>query len=259
MKKTIAIINLMPTKQETERQWQTLLGDSIETVWIRMKSHISKNTSPEYLASKYVTFEETLVDQLDGVILTGAPIETLPFEAVSYWEELTYWLNHLIRKGVCVLSVCWGAQALLYHRFGIEKHLCDRKIFGIFAHEVASQDLFPGLNDPVFFPHSRHTTWHRLDIEANPKLKITLDSNEVGPFALCDEIGNWYLTGHMEYAPDTLINEYDRDVGKGLSIEIPKGYGEKSGVNRPLPTKEWQSESKYVIDVWLKQLKKGDI
>lgn len=223
----IGLVNLMPEKTATEKQWYKAMAaadDWIEPQLIRMASY-SPIHEPEVAASCFYK-DSICVDlhEMDAVIVTGAPVEHLDFEAVAYWQELSVFLEACLDNARPVLAVCWAAQALLYQRFSLKKVKLAHKCFGLYAHEVKAPELGLNLNQRLMLPHSRHTGWLREDLEQQPELKLILDSTEAGPFALSDERGNYYFAGHGEYEADTLVREYVRDLEKGKTISIPKGF-----------------------------------
>ncbi len=254
----IGVINLMPTKEVTERQWSTLMVSSIhwvEPIWIQMSSYEPKNVASHYLNEHYVSAQTLDLSSIGGVILTGAPIEHLVFEDVDYWEELSELLDRITAANIPILSVCWGAQALLYKRYGVDKHALDKKCFGVFEHQVqGNHQLTRSLNETVYLPHSRHTGWKTESLESVEQLEILIESKEVGVFALEDCEGDMYWSGHPEYESDTLLLEYQRDLEKGINIEIPRGYGcDKKGnyaIENP-----WGDAAKQLLSNWLNEIK----
>ena len=224
----IAVLNLMPLKITTETDLVRLLSNSplqIELSFMKVKSHTSKNTPVEHMQAFYTDFEEMRHHKYDGFIITGAPVEHMDFEEVSYWEEITEifeWARHNVTS---TLYICWAAQAGLYHHYGIPKYPLDKKMFGIFKHRVNNPELpiFRGFDDEFSIPHSRHTEVRRADIERNPELDILAESEESGVSVVMARGGREiFLTGHSEYSPLTLDTEYKRDLGKGLPIDMPK-------------------------------------
>ena len=226
----IAIVNLMPTKIDTETQLLRLLGNTslqVETDLIRTASHESKNTSREHLQTFYKTFAEIRGQNYDGMIITGAPVEQLPFEEVEYWAELCDIMEWSKRHVHSTLHICWGAQAGLYYHYGIDKHLMDKKVFGIYSHHVKNRKipLVRGFDDYFLAPHSRHATCHKEDIDAEPKLITLAASNEAGVYICMTHDGKRiFVMGHPEYDRLTLDKEYKRDKKKGLDIALPKNY-----------------------------------
>ena len=224
----IAIVNLMPIKQETELQLLRLLGNSplqINITFVHMASHISKNTSADYLSAFYCIFSEIKHLYFDGMIITGAPVETFPFEEVTYWEELTQIMDWSLTNVRSVLHICWGAQAALYHHYSIPKYTLASKIFGVFPHIKGETSLIlHGFDDVFAVPQSRHTEIRRADIEKISSLKILAESKESGIHMLEDNRRHVFVTGHSEYNPLTLQAEYERDLAKRNDIAAPKYY-----------------------------------
>ncbi|MDR3275970.1 MAG: homoserine O-succinyltransferase [Treponema sp.] len=228
----VGILNLMPTKVDTEIQILRLLGNSplqVDITFIRMGSHESRNAPPGHLEKFYINSEEIIAlgVRFDGLIVTGAPVETLEFEAVDYWPELAAVLDYSRKNVFSIFHICWGAQAGLYRHYGIPKKLRARKLFGIFPHGVNERHtaLFRGFDDEFLAPQSRHTESDRDAIAANPALSIESETAEVGVFiATAREGREIYVTGHLEYDSLTLDREYHRDLAKGLDIAIPKNY-----------------------------------
>lgn len=254
----IGVINLMPTKEVTERQWSTLMASSkhwVEPIWIQMSSYQPKNVSSNYLNEHYEGVQTLDLSSIEGVILTGAPIEHLAFEDVDYWDELSELLDRITEANIPILSVCWGAQALLYKRYGIEKHALEEKCFGVFEHQIKGSHLLTkSLSETVYLPHSRHTGWKTESLENVEQLEILIQSKEVGVFALEDCEGDVYWSGHPEYERDTLLLEYQRDLDKGINIEMPRGYDcDKKGncaIENP-----WGDVAKTLLGNWLSEIK----
>ena len=226
----ILLLNLMPTKVDTETQLARVLGNTplqIELELIAPAGHISRNTSQEHMLSFYKTFDEVKDRNFDGLVITGAPVEHLPFEEVDYWPELCAIMEWSKTHVHSTLHICWGAQAGLYYHYGIPKRALPQKLFGVFRHQVEDPNfiLFRGFDDAFWVPHSRNTTVDRADIEAVPGLKVLADSEEAGVYAVKTPRGRQvFLMGHAEYDRDTLHQEYRRDVEKGLAISLPEGY-----------------------------------
>lgn len=252
----IAILNLMPTKIETETQLLRLIGNSplqVEVLLLRPKNHVSKNTSPLHLDTFYATFDSIRNSKLDGLIITGAPVENLSFEEVDYWEELTEIMDWSKKNVFSTFHICWAAQAGLYHHYGIEKYELPEKMFGVFEHTVVdgSTQLTRGFDDVFFAPHSRHTGIHREDVLAHPKLNIICDSHEAGVYIISAKNGRQiFVTGHSEYDPLTLKREYDRDVAKGLEIKIPKNYFQGDDPHQQ-PLVRWRGHANLLYCNWL--------
>jgi homoserine O-succinyltransferase/O-acetyltransferase len=226
----IAILNLMPTKIATETQLLRLLGNTaiqVEVTLVRTKSYQSKNTPEEHLLEFYLTFDEIKDQRFDALIITGAPVEHLPFEQVDYWEELQAIMDWGLHHVFSLFYICWGAQAALYHQFGIPKYPLPAKQFGVFPHRVIQQNvkLLRGFDDVFYAPHSRHTEIRHADIEKVSELEILAESDEAGVYMVGTRDGRQvFVTGHSEYDPLTLKKEYDRDVAAGLPITIPVNY-----------------------------------
>ena len=254
----VAIVNLMPTKVDTEIQLLRQLGNSplqVDITFLYMGSHDSKNAPPGHLQKFYISSDEiiSLKVRFDGLIITGAPVETLPFEEVDYWNELTDIIDYYENNVFSTMHICWGAQAGLYRRYGIPKKLLPKKLFGIFPHTVNEQysALFRGFDDEFLAPQSRHTACDREAIAACPRLTIQSETDETGIFiATAREGREIYVTGHLEYDPLTLDREYRRDLGKGLQIEIPKNYYPD---NNPLlpPIVRWRAHAHLFFNNWL--------
>jgi homoserine O-succinyltransferase/O-acetyltransferase len=252
----VGIVNLMPTKVATETQLVRLLGQSplaVEVVLLRMNSHRSKNTPEEHLLRFYETFAAAQNCDLDGLIITGAPVEHLPFEEVDYWDELTEiidWSHSQVRS---TLFICWGAQAGLYHRYGVPKHALPEKQFGVFPHRVIypGARLTSGFDDVFYAPHSRHTETRSRDLETIEELDVLAESDEAGLYVATSRDGRQvYVTGHSEYDPLTLKAEYDRDVKLGLPIQIPKNYYPDNDPTRT-PRVLWRSHANLLFSNWL--------
>ena len=252
----IAILNLMPTKIETETQLLRLLSNSplqVDVELLHTATHVSKNTSSYHLNTFYKTFGDVKGQRFDGLIITGAPVEQLPFEEVDYWDELTEIMDWSKKNVFSTLHICWAAQAGLYHYYGIPKYALDKKIFGVFRHQVTdhSEQLTRGFDDVFYAPHSRHTGVRREDIEKNPKLKIIAESPEAGVYLVSAKKGRQiFVTGHSEYDPNTLKWEYDRDIAKGLSIDVPKNYYPGDDPAKA-PVVRWRGHANLLFCNWL--------
>ena len=253
----IAIVNLMPKKPETEVQLLRLLGNSplqLDITFLHMESHVSKNTPADYLSSFYLVFSDVRHRRFDGMIITGAPVELLPFEAVSYWKELTDIMAWSLDHVTSVFHICWGAQAGLYYHYGVPKLPLDQKMFGIFPHRKMREDveLLRGFDDVFYAPHSRHTTVRREDIEAVPELVLLSESGEAGVYMAASRDGrrHVFVTGHSEYDPLTLKNEYDRDLARGESIALPRHYFPENNAAHP-PIVGWRSHANLLFSNWL--------
>ena len=252
----ILILNLMPTKIETETQFARLLGNSplqVHLEFLHTKSHVAKNISAEHLFTFYKTFDEIRHRNFDGMIITGAPVEHLPFEEVEYWQELCTIMEWSKTHVHSTLHICWGAQAGLYYHYGIQKYPLPEKLFGVFPHRVIWKNpiLFRGFDEVFMVPHSRHTTVRREDIQAVPELKIAADSEEAGVYAIFTAGGRQvFLTGHSEYDPDTLKREYERDKNLGLPIAVPKNYFPNDDDTQP-PMVTWRGHAHLLFSNWL--------
>ena len=252
----IAILNLMPLKEVTEVQLLRLLGNTplqLEITLLHPESHDSKNTPAEHLKSFYKVFSQVKDEKFDGMVITGAPIEDIPFEDVAYWEELKEILEWTKSNVHSTLHICWGAQAGLYYHYGIPKHPLPEKMFGVFPHKVTGPrvDLMRGFDDEFWVPHSRHTEVRREDVEGNPKLWVLSESEESGLYIVSTHKGRRiFVMGHSEYDPETLKNEYVRDVNKGLSIQPPRHYFPANDPSRE-PVVRWRSSANLLFSNWL--------
>ncbi len=252
----ILILNLMPTKIETETQFARLLGNSplqVHLEFIHTRSHVAKNVSAEHLFTFYKTFDEIKAKKYDGMVITGAPVEHLPFEEVEYWDELCQIMEWSKTHVHSTLHICWGAQAGLYYHFGVRKYPLPKKLFGVFPHRVEYKNpiLLRGFDEVFMVPHSRHTTVRREDIEAIPELKIAAGSEEAGVYAVFTAGGHQvFLTGHSEYDPDTLKREYERDKALGLPIDVPKNYFPNDDDTKP-PIVSWRGHAHLLFSNWL--------
>jgi homoserine O-succinyltransferase/O-acetyltransferase len=252
----IAILNLMPTKIATETQLLRLLGNTplqVEITLLHMDSHESKNTPQDHLLNHYHSFEDVQDSKFDGLVITGAPVEQLPFEEVDYWPELCEVLKWKETNVFSTLHICWGAQAGLYHRYGIPKYPLLEKMFGIFHHRVMvnHDPLLRGFDDEFVAPHSRHTEIRAEDIAQIPDLRLMAISEEAGIYMVASQNGrDIYITGHSEYDPLTLKSEYDRDVQKGLPIAIPKYYFPNDDPTRE-PLIRWRGHANLLYSNWL--------
>ncbi len=252
----ILLLNLMPTKIDTETQLARLLGNTplqVELELIHTRSHVSKNTPQEHLFAFYKTFDEVEDQRFDGMIITGAPVEHLPFEEVEYWDELCRIMEWSKTHVHSTFHICWGAQAGLYYHFGIPKYPLEEKLFGIFQHKVIrkSSILFRGFDDTFLVPHSRHTTVRWADVEAEPRLKILAGSPVAGLYAMSTENGKQvFITGHSEYDRDTLKKEYFRDKDAGLPIHVPWNYFPNDDDTKEPPV-TWRSHANLLYANWL--------
>lgn len=252
----LAILNLMPTKIATETQLLRLLGNTplqVEVTLLHMESHESRNTPAEHLLNHYTCFDEIRDEKFDGLIITGAPVEHLPFEQVDYWRELQEIMDWSETHAYSIFHICWAAQAGLYHRYGVPKYPLPRKMFGVFPHRVLARNvrLLRGFDDTFYAPHSRHTEIRRADIEAVPELSILAESDEAGIYIVASQDRrHFYITGHSEYDPLTLEAEYRRDLQKGLPIQPPRNYYPGDDPSRP-PQVRWRGHAHLLFANWL--------
>ena len=252
----IAVLNLMPVKVTTEIDLVRLLSNSplqIELDLIKLETHTSKNTPKEHMQAFYKDFSLILNNKYDGLIITGAPVEQIPFEEVSYWNELTRIFDWARTNVTSSLFICWGAQAALYYYYGIPKYPLDKKMFGVFRHtkNEPKHPIFRGFDDVFHVPHSRHTEIRKKDIKKIPQLKILSESDVAGVSIVASGNGReFFLTGHAEYSPDTLDKEYRRDLAKGLPIEIPAGYYLNDNPDNP-PIITWRSHANLLFVNWM--------
>ena len=252
----IAILNLMPTKIETETQLLRLLSNTplqVNIDLIQMASHVSKNTSIEHLLNFYSTFDEIKSKKYDGLIITGAPVEQLDFEDVDYWPEFCEILEWSKTNVYSTLHICWGAQAGLYYHYGIPKYNLPKKMFGIFPHIINNpmNPLLKGFDEQFMVPHSRHTEIKAEDINKVPELELLTYSDISGVHIVAHNSGRQYfITGHSEYDRNTIANEYFRDVNKGLDIDIPYNYFPNDDTTKP-PMFSWRCHANLMFSNWL--------
>lgn len=252
----IAIVNLMPTKIATETQLLRLLGNSplqVEISLVHMESHISKNTGIEHLEKFYINSKDVLNKKFDGMIITGAPVEQLPFEQVDYWNELCEIMDYAQKNVFCTLYICWGAQAGLYHHYNIQKHNLDKKLSGIYPHykTVPTEPLLRGFDDIFPSPVSRHTEISTADINKHSELTILAESEQSGILLVkSNDNRQIFMTGHLEYDTETLEQEYRRDIEKGDKPVMPINYFPN---NDPLqrPRSTWRSHAHLFYSNWL--------
>lgn len=252
----LAILNIMPTKIVTETQLLRLLGNTplqVDVTFLRTSTHASKNTPLEHLESFYRTFEQIRGQKFDGLIITGAPVERLEFNQVNYWDELKDIMSWSKNNVYSTMHICWGAQAGLYYNYGIEKHVLDKKLSGVFLHQTlgGSQKLIRGYDDYFYAPHSRYTGVKREDVDKHPELTVLAQSEQAGVYLIIGRNGREvYIMGHPEYDNDTLALEYRRDLEKGISPEIPENYFPDGNVNeRPLNL--WRGHANLLFSNWL--------
>ncbi len=252
----ILLLNLMPTKVATETQLARVLGNTplqVELELLQVCSHESKNVSQDHMLAFYKTFDQIHDQKFDGMVITGAPVEHLPFEEVDYWDELCRIMEWSKRHVHSTFHICWGAQAGLYYHYGIRKVGLEKKLFGVFPHSVErkSSILFRGFDDVFMVPHSRHTTILREEVEAVPQLKILASSAKAGIYAMATDQGRQvFITGHSEYDADTLEREYLRDKNAGLPIEVPENYYPGDDDTRR-PVMSWRAHANLLYSNWL--------
>ncbi|OIJ12761.1 homoserine O-succinyltransferase [Anaerobacillus arseniciselenatis] len=252
----IVILNLMPVKEVTETQLLRLLGNTplqVEVAFIHPDTHQSKNTSQHHLTTFYQTIDEIKERKFDGMIITGAPIEQLPFENVDYWNELKQIMDWSVSNVTSTLHICWGAQAGLYHHYEVPKYVLKEKIFGVFPHTITTRNvnLLRGFDDEYIVPQSRYTEVRREDIERIPDLEILSESSETGVNIVASRNGKQiFITGHFEYDATTLKTEYERDLEKGLDICYPINYF-KNDDPASSPRLRWRAHANLIFSNWL--------
>ena len=252
----IVLLNLMPTKIVTETQLSRVLGNTplqVHLELMMMSSHQSKNTPQEHLLNFYKTFDDLKDRKFDGMVITGAPVEQMPFEQVNYWKELCQIMEWSKTNVHSTFHICWGAQAGLYYHYGIDKHSLPEKLFGVYPHraDYKRSILLRGFDDEFWVPHSRHTTVLRKDIEKIPDLKILASSEEAGVYIMMNKEGRQiFVTGHSEYDPDTLEREYFRDKYAGLPIQVPKNYYPDDDDTKA-PIVRWRGHGHLLYSNWL--------
>lgn len=252
----IGLLNLMPLKEDTELQILRSLSNTplqVDVTFVNVSSHVSKNTSTSHINQFYQAFSDIKERKFDGFIITGAPVEQMPFEEVDYWDELTEIMDWTKTNVTSTLHLCWGAQAALYYHYGIDKVQMPHKLFGVFPHRVMNRKipLVRGFDDVFMAPHSRHTDVPIEKLRADERITILAESEEVGLFlAMAEDGRRIFVMGHPEYDRVTLDGEYKRDLGKGLPIEIPKNYyPEDNPKNKPLLT--WRATANNLYTNWL--------
>ena len=252
----VLILNLMPEKERTELQLLRLLGNTplqVNITFMHMATHDSKNTSKSHLDTFYETFNDIKHLRFDGLIITGAPIEHLPFEDVSYWEELKEIMDWSVENVTSVLHICWGAQAALYHHYGIDKFELSSKCFGVYEHTISdsTSKLARGFNDVFTAPHSRYTSVSVDEIENDPRLTLLSQSQDAGAFIiLSNDEKHIMVTGHFEYDATTLGEEFNRDRQKGVNVAMPENYFPGDNINNP-PLNSWRSHTHLLFSNWL--------
>ena len=252
----IAILNLMPLKEETETQLLRALSNTplqVDITFLAIESHVSKNTSASHLNKFYTTFREVKDRKFDGLIITGAPLEQMDYHEVNYWEELCIIMEWSKKYVTSTLHICWGAQAGLYYHYGIQKYPLKEKLSGIYSHQVIDRTIpmVRGLDDIFFAPHSRYTGIQKEDIIKNDSLTLLVESEEAGPFLIMAQGGKqFFVMGHPEYDRMTLDSEYKRDLKKGLTIQMPKNYyPQDDSEKRPILT--WRAHANTLYTNWL--------
>ena len=252
----IVILNLMPVKITTETDLVRLLSNTplqVEIEFMKIKDHVSKNTSEDHIEKFYKNFDELEDNKYDGMIITGAPLEHLEYNDVSYWNEIKKIFDWSRTHVTSTLYICWAAQAGLYHFYDIPKYPLDKKMFGIFKHTVYDHKnpLFRGFDDEFYVPHSRHSEIRKEDIVKNKELKILSESDESGVYIVMARNGREiFVTGHSEYSPYTLDSEYKRDVAKDLPIEIPVNYYKNDNPDEA-PVVRWRGHANLLFSNWL--------
>lgn len=251
----IIVLNLMPIKITTETDLIRLLSNTplqVEIEFLRMSGHESKNTPEEHMKAFYKTFDEIKLKNYDGMIITGAPVEMLPFQDVTYWSELVEIFDWSKVHVTSTLFICWAAQAGLYHFYGVPKYLLEKKVFGVFKHRnLVSLPIFRGFDDEYFVPHSRHTEVREEDILKVNELTILSKSEDSGVNVVMTHNGRqFFITGHSEYSRNTLDTEYKRDRKKKLPIEIPKNYYPNDDPEKD-PTMLWHGHANLLFSNWL--------
>lgn len=252
----IAVVNLMPTKIATETQIARVLANSplqVRLTLVRTETHEARNTSDQHLENFYTTVDDIKTKRFDGMILTGAPVEQMPFEEVDYWDELVEIFDYSQKNVYSRMFICWGAQAALYYYYGIQKHILDKKICGVYPQRVVRphNPLMRGFDEVFYAPHSRHTEVKREDILREPSLRILADSEESGPHIISTENGKEiFILGHQEYDRNTLAEEYERDLAKGLEPALPEHYFRDDDPNKE-PVFKWRGHASLLFINWL--------
>ena len=252
----IVVLNLMPLKITTETDLVRLLSNTplqVEIQFMKIKSHIPKNTPIEHMKAFYTDFEVLRQEKVDGMIITGAPVEQMDFEEASYWNEVTEILDWARTHVTSTLYICWAAQAGLYHHYGIPKYSLPQKMFGIFKHRSLKplHPIFRGFDDVFYVPHSRHTEIRREDILQVPELTLLSESDESGVYMVMARGGrDFFITGHSEYSPLTLDTEYRRDLDKGLPIDMPRNYYVNDDPDQGVLVR-WRGHANLLFSNWL--------
>lgn len=252
----IAIVNLMPEKEKTELQLLRLLGNTplqVNITFVHMATHVSKNVSKSHLDSFYTTFDDIKHRKFDGLIITGAPIEHLQFEDVTYWEELTSIMDWSKINVTSSMHICWGAQAALYHHYDIDKHELPKKCSGIYTHTVHDKKVkvVQGFEDVFHAPHSRYTGVSLAEIGNHPDLQVLATSDDAGIFLMKSRDNKHIMvTGHLEYDATTLQDEYERDLAKGIDIDMPENYFPNDDTTKQ-PLNTWRAHTHLLFSNWL--------
>jgi homoserine O-succinyltransferase len=252
----IAVLNLMPVKITTETDLIRILSNTplqLEIDLVKVEGHTSKNTPVEHMLNFYADFSQIKHKKYDGLIITGAPVEQMEYEEVTYWNELTEILDWSKTNVQSSLFICWASMAALYHYYGVPKYPLDQKMFGVFHHTPSDPKLpiFRGFDDEFHVPHSRHTELRREDIVKVPELQLLAESEEAGVYMVKDSTNRrFFVTGHSEYSPLTLDEEYRRDLAKGLPIDVPKHYYRKNDPTKP-PIVRWRGHANLFFQNWL--------
>ena len=258
----IVILNLMPLKITTETDLIRLLSNTplqMDISFMKLKSHTPKNTPIEHMMMFYKDFETLRREKFDGMIITGAPVEQMPYEEVAYWEEITQIFDWAKTHVTSTLYICWAAQAGLYYHYGVPKYPLEKKMFGIFAQHITSLPscmtsklpIFRGFDDEFYMPHSRHTELRREDILARPELSLLAESEVSGVSVVMARGGReFFITGHLEYAPDTLDKEYKRDLGKRDDVEMPVNYYRDDDPKKS-PIVKWRAHANLFFSNWI--------
>jgi homoserine O-succinyltransferase/O-acetyltransferase len=252
----LVVLNLMPIKVTTETDLIRLLSNTplqIDIQFMKLKSHTSKNTPIEHMMAFYEDFEDMRDEKFDGLIVTGAPVEQIAYEDVSYWEELVQIFDWAKTHVTSSLFICWAAQAALYHYYDVPKYQLDSKKFGVFNHRVLDRKLpiFRGFDDEFYVPHSRYSEVRKSDILNKPELELLSESDDAGVYMVMGRGGReFFVTGHSEYSPNTLDNEYKRDLAKGLATDLPKNYYRDDDPSKD-PLVRWRSHANLLFGNWL--------
>lgn len=258
----IALLNIMPTKETTEADFIRLFATSsrnIELTLLKLDTHTPKHASPEHMARYYKGFGEVRGSRFDGLVITGAPVEKIAYEEVTYWRELQEIFDWAKENVTSTLYICWAAQAILYHRFDIPKYLLSEKMFGIFAHRLLRPELplFTGFDEFFYVPHSRHTEIRREDVVREGRVELLAESDDSGVYIMTERgTRDFFITGHSEYALGTLDGEYRRDLAKGLPIGIPHNYYTNDDPQLP-PVNRWRSHAEKLFNNWIEYYVRG--